>query len=120
MTGVQACALPISFRAHAARRAARAKGRLKVNRGEGSARRLIAADPVPDWNPRSFEVGPQPALGLVEADAAPHRIILDLILTDPRDAEIFGLRMADIEPRHRPGGPNSNMRSAKRGGGKER
>src|SRR3546814_13792524 len=70
---------------------------------------VCSSDLVPDWNPRSFEVGPQPALGLVEADAAPHRIILDLILTDPRDAEIFGLRMADIETRHRRGGHHRKM-----------
>ena len=38
--------------------------------------------------PASVEVRPQPARHLLQADAAAHRIILELVLPDPRDAEI--------------------------------
>src|SRR3954452_6072834 len=47
------------------------------------------------------EVRPKPALSLLERNAAPGRVILQLVAADPRHAEILAVAVAEIEARHR-------------------
>src|SRR4051794_34648733 len=49
---------------------------------------------------RLVEVRPQPALRLLDRNAAPLRIIIQLVAADPRDAEILGVAVAEVEARH--------------------
>ena len=51
--------------------------------------------------PGSIEIGAQPAFGGGQIDAPPGGIILQLIAPDPRNAEIFRLRMAEVKPADR-------------------
>ena len=43
------------------------------------------------------EVGPQPALRLLDGDAAPAGIILELVAADARDSEILAVAMREVE-----------------------
>src|SRR5688500_14317249 len=71
------------------RAARRCRGRNGVNpaltrRGTGGERKLV-------------EVRTQPALGLLDRDAAAGGIVLELVAADPGDAEILAVAMAEIE-----------------------
>src|SRR5690242_17080484 len=46
------------------------------------------------------EVGPQPARGGVDIDPPPLGIILKLVLTDARYAEIAAFRVCEVKARH--------------------
>src|SRR5438270_8359301 len=67
---------------------------------------LIVSRNLPSGAPQAgaglglVEVRPKPSLGLLERDAAPRRIILQLVAADPRDSEILAVTMAKIETRH--------------------
>src|SRR3546814_16668249 len=69
-------------------------------------RRDQAVDPTATVLERctSGQVGPQPPLRLLTRDAPAQRIVCQLILADPRDAEIAGLRMREVNARQGRGG----------------
>src|SRR5687767_1267292 len=46
---------------------------------------------------RLVEVGPQPALSGFDLDAAPLCVILELVASDPGDAEILAVAVSEIE-----------------------
>src|SRR5437773_12538813 len=46
------------------------------------------------------EVGPQPAFGAFDGDAAPLRVIFELVAADPGDAEILAVAVGEIETGH--------------------
>src|SRR3954471_17097571 len=45
------------------------------------------------------EIGPKPALRLLNRDSAPSRIIFQLVATDPRHSEILAVAVAEVKAR---------------------
>jgi hypothetical protein len=58
---------------------------------------LLLAMTIHFRSPSIVQIRPQILLGAVQIDTPPRCIFSDLILTDTRHAEIFGLGMAEIE-----------------------